>query len=118
MSGSMLGVFDLRGRMLPIYSPARALGVAATGRASAAILVSAARRVALAIDDVDDVLEVESAALAEPPGGKDPSGLLLAVLRREDHLISVIDAAVLLAACLAEQERDENADNADRDVEP
>jgi purine-binding chemotaxis protein CheW len=104
MVESMLGVFTLRGRLLPVYSPTRPLGVALEGEATAALIVKAGeRRIALAVDDVDDVLTIDLAALRPVPGGDDPDGILLGVARRGRDLVAVLDADALVAACLTDR---------------
>jgi purine-binding chemotaxis protein CheW len=106
MPPGMLGVFALRGRMTPLYSPAPALGVALGERCGVALLVragrgGAARHVGLAIDDVEDVLAVNLATLRDPPLADGADGLLLGLARRGAELVAVIDAEALVTACLS-----------------
>ena len=104
MPSSMLGVTDLRGRMIPIYSPARPLGVELGAAPSAALIVRAGeRRVALAVDDVEDVLDADLTALRDAPGGDDADGVLLGVARHGRMLVAVLDGDALVAACLTER---------------
>lgn len=106
MPPSMLGVISLRGRMLPAYSPARHLGVALAREDAAALVLRAGdRRVALAVDDVDDVLTVDLAALRPPPivGGEERDAVLLGVADRGGVLVAVLDADALVTACLFDQ---------------
>ena len=103
MPPSMLGVISLRGRMLPAYSPARHLGVALARKDAAALVLRAGdRRVALAVDDVDDVLTVDLAGLRPPPivGGEERDAVLLGVADRGGVLVAVLDADALVTACL------------------
>ena len=105
MPRSMLGVVTLRGRMLPAYSPARPLGIALAREDAAALVLRAGeRRIALAVDDVDDVFAIDLATLQPAPaagGGRD--GLLVGVARRGAELVAVVDAEALVAACLSDQ---------------
>ena len=107
MPSGMLGVFPLRGRMTPVYSPARALGVALGERSGVALLMRATvdgvahRRVGLAIDDVEDVLTVDLSTLRDPPLADGTDGLLLGLARRGAELVAVIDAEALVTACLS-----------------
>lgn len=106
MPPSMLGVISLRGRMLPAYSPARHLGVALAREDAAALVLRAGdRRVALAVDDVDDVLTVDLAALRPPPivAGEERDAVLLGVADRGGVLVAVLDADALVTACLFDQ---------------
>jgi chemotaxis signal transduction protein len=101
MPAAMLGVFRLRERLVPTYSPADALGVALRLPAGAALLVrSGERRIALAADDVEDVMELDLATLREPPVLEDGDGILLGVARFARDLVGVLDADALIAACL------------------
>jgi chemotaxis signal transduction protein len=104
MADQMLGVFSLRGKLVPVFAPTRVLGAALAGEFGAALVLrSGDRRVALAIDDVEDVMTVDLTRLREIPAGSDPDGVLLAVAFHNGQLVSLIDADVLLAACQTEQ---------------
>lgn len=104
MPEHMLGVFELRGRLVPIYSPERVLRVKLT-REAAAVLVfrSGERRLGLAVDDVDDVLAVDGAAVRRVPVPDNEDNVLLGVIRRGADLLSLVDAESLALACLADQ---------------
>jgi chemotaxis signal transduction protein len=102
----MLGVISLRGRMLPAYSPARPLGVALARADAAALVVRAGeRRVALAVDDVDDVLTLDLSELRPAPtlAGEERDAVLLGVAARGSDLVAVLDADALVTACLSDQ---------------
>lgn len=102
MQTGMLGMFDLRGKLLPVFSAAGVLGVPlAAGSTAALILRGGDRRIAIAVDDVEDVIDADCALLRHPPAGLDPDGVLLAVLQRGTALASVIDVPALVAACIA-----------------
>ncbi len=104
MLDQMLGVFSLRGKLIPVFSPAQVLGASLAGAFGAAIVLRGGdRRMALAIDDVDDVMTLDLARLREIPAGGDPEGVLLAVAWHGTQLVSLIDAEALLAACRSEQ---------------
>jgi purine-binding chemotaxis protein CheW len=102
---SMLGVLTLRGRMLPTYSPARPLGIALERDDAAALVIRAGeRRIALAVDDVDDVFTLDLATLrAAPTAGAERDALLVGVARRGADLVAVLDAELLVNACLSDQ---------------
>ena len=104
MPAHMLGVFELRGRLVPIYSPERVLRVKLT-REAAAVLVfrSGDKRLGLAVDDVDDVLTVDGAGVRRVPVPDNEDNVLLGVIRRGADLLSLVDAESLALACLADQ---------------
>ena len=101
MPAMQLGIFTVRGRMMPLFSPERVLGVASPPGAGAALVVRVGdHRIAIAVDDVIDVLSVDASRIREAPALHDPSDILLGVTRRGTDLIAVIDARALVAACL------------------
>jgi purine-binding chemotaxis protein CheW len=100
MPNGMLGVVRVRDRLLPLYSPAGALGVAPGAPAVALVARSGDRRVALAVDDVLDVLDVASADVRPAPGDGDD---VLGVVRSGDDLVTVLEWGALVAQCLADQ---------------
>jgi purine-binding chemotaxis protein CheW len=101
MPAAMLGAFNLRGRLTPVYSPAHVIGVPLAGTAQAALLVRAnGRRLGLAVDDVEDVFQVDLATVREAPGIDDADGILLGVAHHGQDLVAVLDAEALVAACL------------------
>jgi purine-binding chemotaxis protein CheW len=101
MGETMLGVFSLRGALIPLFTPVGPLGVPlATG--SAAIVFSVpGGRVAIAVDDVEDVLSIHPADVRRAPIDTD-DGVLLGVVRRGRDLVGVLDARALVTACRAE----------------
>jgi chemotaxis signal transduction protein len=102
MQTGMLGMYDLRGKLLPVFSASGVLGVPLTPGSTATLVVrGAGRRIGIAVDDVEDVIDADCATLRNPPGGPDADGVLLAVLQRGTALASVIDAGALVTACLA-----------------
>ena len=101
MPGVMLGLVRVRGRMTVLYSPARALGVPTREAAVALLVRGRERRIGLAVDDVDDVLRVDLAAITEPPAGEDD--VVLGMTRRGRDLVAILDVAALVAACLSAQ---------------
>lgn len=101
MPAAMLGAFDLRGRLTPVFSPAHVIGVPLRGAATAALLVRAdGHRVGLAVDDVEDVLQVDLARVREAPGIDATDGVLLGVAHHGPHLVALLDAEALVAGCV------------------
>jgi len=104
MPETMLGVFSLRGRLIPVCSPVRALGVALGGSVATVLLLRAGtRRVGVAVDDVDDVISLDLATVRAAPGVDDSDGVLLGVVRQGNNLIAIVDPDAIVAACLTGQ---------------
>ena len=104
MPDAMLGVFSLRGRLIPVCSPVRPLGVPLEGGISTVLLMRAGvRRVGIAVDDVDDVISLDLATVRPAPGVEDPDGVLLGVVRHGNNLIAIVDPDAVVAACLTGQ---------------
>ena len=104
MPEAMLGVFSLRGRLIPVCSPMRPLGVALEGSISTVLLMrTGARRVGMAVDDVDDVITLDLETVRAAPGVDDADGVLLGVIRQGDDLIAIVDPDAIVAACLTGQ---------------
>ena len=104
MPESMLGVFSLRGRLIPVCSPMRPFGVDLTGSEPTVLLLRAGtRRVGVAVDDVDDVISLNLATIRPAPGIEDPDGVLLGVVRYGHELIAIVDPDAIVATCLTGQ---------------
>ena len=103
VSGTLLGTMRLRDRMVPLHSPAAALGSPLEGATLALVARVGERRVALAVDDVLDVLDVEFARVRPAPGVTDADGFLLGVARSGAELVTLVDWDALVAACLADR---------------
>ncbi len=101
MPSAMVGVVTVRGALTPVYAPAAALGIALATGTSALIFRRGRARIALAIDDVDDVFTLDLALLRDAPLADDGDGVVLGVVRQGDALIAVLDADALIACCQA-----------------
>lgn len=99
----LLGAFPLRGRILPVFAPDRALGVSRGARDGVVLVLRAAadRRVGLLVDDVEDVIRIDRTQLVRSPHAGTPTEVVLGVARMGLDLVAVVDAAALLAACRA-----------------
>ena len=99
----VLGVFPLRGRSVILCLPDAPLGTPLAGSEPVALVLGAgARRVALLVDVVDDVMETPLDRLRDAPGTDDEDGVLLGVIWRGRDLVSVLDPAALLTRCLGD----------------
>jgi purine-binding chemotaxis protein CheW len=103
MPDSMIGVVTVRDTLTPVYSPQAALGISLHDGASALIFKRGHARLAIVIDDVEDVMTLDLALLRDAPGvdGTAGGGILLGVVRQRDALLALVDADALLAACQA-----------------
>ncbi|HUQ83494.1 MAG TPA: chemotaxis protein CheW [Gemmatimonadaceae bacterium] len=98
---SMLGIFALRDRSLPMYVLGRVLGLASHDDGDMTLVLRpSATRIALAVDDVEDVYDTALDAVRPTPAG-DMSGLVLGIVWRGTELVTLLDADVVVDACLA-----------------
>ena len=98
---SMLGIFALRDRTLPMYVLARVLDLTHSGDGEMTLVVRPSQtRIALTVDAVDDVFDSALDGVRPAPAG-DADGLVLGIVWRGAELVTLLDADVLVAACLA-----------------
>ena len=101
MPAGMLGVAHLRGAMLAVYATEPLLGVAPAAGAEVTLIVrGGAGRVGLIVDDVEDVIVTDLAALRPVPGAAGADPVLRGVTPHGDELVAVCDADALVHACL------------------
>jgi len=98
MPPAMLGVFTLRGALVSVFEPQEALGVACEQPATAVVFCGGERRVAIATDDVDDVVTVDLRTVRDAPGSRTKEAALLGIVHRASDLIALLDADALVAA--------------------
>lgn len=101
MPPAMLGVSTVRGGLTAVYSPHAALGLPRTKPASALIFRRGRWRLAIVVDDVDDVTTIDLADLRDSHEFDVGDGLVLGVARHLGALLALLDADALLAACQA-----------------
>lgn len=96
----MLGIFALRDKTLPMYRLAHVLGLERGEPAMTLVIRPSVDRIALAVDAVDDVYDavLDEIRPAPPP---DSDGVVLGVVWRGTELITLLDADVIVSACLA-----------------
>ena len=98
---SMLGIFALRERTLPMYALARVLDVMSPGPAEMTLVMRpSGTRIALAVDEVDDVFDAPLASVRPAPI-VDVEGMVLGVVWRGTELVTLLDADVVVTSCLA-----------------
>ena len=98
MPPSMLGVFTLRGSLVSVYSPQLGLGIPFEHPTTAVVFCGGERRLALATDDVDDVLMVDLRSVREAPIARTADAVLLGLVHRQSDLIALIDSQTLIDA--------------------
>ncbi len=103
MAGTVMGVFHLRDSLVALHTPDRVLGVSLRCAECALVFRGLDGRLALAVDDVNDVLTMKLPALRELPGGDVGDAVLAGVVRRQRELIGVLDAEALLAVLRGER---------------
>jgi purine-binding chemotaxis protein CheW len=99
MPHAMLGVIMVRDTLTAVYSPAAALGVGLHDGTSALIFRRGRSRLAVVVDEVDDVVSLDLSLLRDTPTLETNDGTVLGVVRQGDALIALVDADALLAAC-------------------
>lgn len=101
MGGSALGVFMLRDQLVSVYCPEHALRVRRGEDAGVVLVVRAnGRRIALALDDVEEVITVDLSDVKRPSPRDAADGILIAIARHGDALVGVVDVDALATACV------------------
>lgn len=104
-SPAVSSVLTLRGALVPLFSAADALGVPLSGATTALIVRDERGRIAIAADDVEDVLSVEEGEMRPVPTDARDAGVLRGVVRRGRDLVAIVDLDALVAACRGGQQR-------------
>jgi len=97
-NGAARGLLAVGGRLLPLVSVGALLGL--EGGYGGAALVMQAGGVALEVDEVEEVLEIELGRLLSPPLGTPAGDPLAAVVSERGSLVAVLDAGTLVQAAL------------------
>lgn len=97
---ALLGLFQHHDEVLPLYTPSRLLGVAAQTGAIVLLMRGARRHVALAVDDVDDVVHVDLRELRDPPHRDHGDEIVAGICWSQNRLVAVLDARALVGACI------------------
>lgn len=91
----VLGLVQLRGRIVPILDPAVRLGLPAPpDRRAATLLVlrlAADEWFGLAVEEVLDVIDVPAAAIEHPTAADEPHGAFVGVFSTPDRLVHIVD---------------------------
>ena len=102
---SVRGIINLRGRIIPAIDLRRCLDLAAApeGAARATLVVRAPDAVSLLVDEVEDVVEIQEAALEPVPETMRPQmrEVLRGVVQRADRLLLELDLGRVLRTAYA-----------------
>jgi purine-binding chemotaxis protein CheW len=95
---SLLGLFTFGDSLLPLYSPAAILGADAAGEQVALVMRGGQARIALAVDDADDVVSVALSDVRDAPRTGSHDDVVLGVVWRDGELLTLIDARAVVAS--------------------
>ena len=100
MPSGMLGVFTLRNALVSVFEPDELLGIRCRQAATAVVLCGGDRRIAIATDDVDDVVTIDLGSVRTAPGAatRTEEGPLLGIVHRDSDLVALLDAEALIGA--------------------
>jgi purine-binding chemotaxis protein CheW len=98
---NLLGLFTLGDALLPLYSPAAILGAEPTGGQVALVMRSSRARVAIAVDDADDVISVSLSDVLDAPRTGRRDDIVLGVIRSGSDLLTLLDARAVVASYAA-----------------
>jgi chemotaxis signal transduction protein len=96
------GLLRAGDHFVPLYRPEETLGIArddATRERCAIVVRAGGTFIALAVDEPLDVLTIDRASLRQPPAAIADDGLVQALTWSDGVLVSVLDAAALVATC-------------------
>lgn len=97
----LLGLFALGEALLPLYSPAGILGAHAAGEAVALVMRGGRARIALAVDDADDVVSVSLTGVLDAPRSGRNDDVVLGLVWHEGELLTLLDARAVVASYAA-----------------
>lgn len=94
-----LGVLRLRGRRVPLHDAAPVFGVTSARPAPVALLFGGAEPVAVAVDELLDVVTIEAESVRPWSARGDAHGVIRAVTMIGDAIVAVVRAEAVAAAC-------------------
>ena len=98
MSPEMRGVFTLRGALVSVFEPQVVLGLQCQQAGTAVVFCGGDRRVAIATDDVEDVVTVDLRTVRDAPGARAKDGALLGIVHNGASFVALLDAEALIDA--------------------
>ena len=97
----LLGLFTLGDATLPLYSTANLLGAIPIRDQVALVMRGGEARVAIAVDDADDVVTVSLSSVLDAPRTGHADDVVLGVLWHERELLTLLDARAVVASYAA-----------------
>jgi chemotaxis signal transduction protein len=94
----LLGLFTLGDAMLPLYSPSAVLGATPQGEQVALVMRGGRARVAIAVDDADDVISIALADVLDAPRTGHHDDVVLGVIWSDGDLLTLLDARAVVAS--------------------
>jgi chemotaxis signal transduction protein len=101
VTATTVGVVKVRERLVVLYSPSALLGVAPASLAVALLTHRDGQRAAIAVDEVEDVLDVDVASVRALAGADDE--VTIGICRRGSDIVTIVDWDALVAGCLADR---------------
>ena len=98
---ALLGLFTLGQATLPLYSPATVLGASPVAEQVALVMRGGRSRVALAVDDAEDVISVSLTDVLDAPRTGHYDDVVLGVIWHERELLTLLDARAVVSSYAA-----------------
>ena len=98
---ALLGLFTLGTSLLPLYSPVTVLGTSPLREQVALVMRGGRSRVALAVDDAEDVISISLADVIDAPRTGHHDDVVLGVIWRDGELLTLLDARAVVASYAA-----------------
>jgi chemotaxis signal transduction protein len=94
----LLGVFRERGSAIPVFSASRLLEVEGLGTGGEVLVIvrDGDREVGLVVDEVEDVIMANLAAMQQPIDSMRGQGLVRGLVRAGARLVAVLDARAIV----------------------
>lgn len=102
----VLGVTTLHDQIVTVFDARPLLRATGAGCGAALVFDKDERRVALAVTDVVDTLDLEPDQLRVVPGMDTGDGVLRGAVRRNTDLIAVLDAGALVRSAMTQAEEE------------
>jgi purine-binding chemotaxis protein CheW len=94
----LVGLFTLGAATLPLYSPSMLLGMEAHGEQVALVMHGGGIRMAIAVDDADDVLTIALADVLDAPRTGHFDDVVLGVAWKDGELLTLLDPRAIVAS--------------------
>jgi chemotaxis signal transduction protein len=102
--GHLLGLITMGDATLPLYSPSLLLGAEPRGEHVALVMHGGGIRMAIAVDDADDVISIVLAEVLDAPRTGHFDDVVLGVAWHEGELLTLLDPRAIVASYAARPE--------------